>query len=49
MLLRIIAYIEEEEETREKPWLMRKQTKTSHANYCGACWQNKGDQKSNKN
>jgi hypothetical protein len=32
MLLKILTYIEEEEETREKPWLMHKQTKTSHAN-----------------
>jgi len=48
MLLRIIAYIKEEEETREKPWLMRKQTKTSHANCCEACSQNRGDKKSNK-
>jgi hypothetical protein len=36
MLLKILTYIEEEEETREKPWLMHKQTKTSHANCCEA-------------
>ncbi len=49
MLLKILTYIEEEEETREKPWLMHKQTKTSHANCCEAYWQNVGDKKSNKN
>jgi hypothetical protein len=37
-VVEIIAYIEEEEETREKPRLMHKQTKTSHANCCKACW-----------
>jgi hypothetical protein len=50
MLLKIIAYIEEEEEeTREKLKLMHKQTKTSHANCCKTCWRNNGDKKLNKN